>query len=193
MKRGFAQFREVELPSSGLAPLAVFTCVLVMLSGCAAQKRRAIPWATATLVRPVAPENNAASDEAAVPDLEVAIPQPEPVFVPRSGPLRPHINPPAANRETHSEKLETPQIVPELSAQESSELQHETEQSLSDAERNVSATSGKTLNATQSDLASKVRGFIADAREAGKGGDWSRARDLAKKAQVLSQELANSL
>jgi hypothetical protein len=38
-----------------------------------------------------------------------------------------------------------------------------------------------------------VKGFISDAREAGRAGDWPRARDLAKKAQVLSEELANSL
>jgi hypothetical protein len=49
------------------------------------------------------------------------------------------------------------------------------------------------LNAVQSDLASKVRSFISDAREAGRAGDWGRSRDLAKKAQVLSQELAGSL
>jgi hypothetical protein len=192
MRRDFAELREVEL-RIGVAPLAALACVLIMLSGCAAQKRRAIPWATAILARPVAPQNDGASEEASEPDLEVSIPQPEPVLVPRSGPVRPRTYVPAPNHEARSEKLETPQIVPELSARESSELQHETEQNLSDAERNVSAASQKTLNATQSDLASKVRGFIADAREAGKAGDWSRARDLAKKAQVLSQELANSL
>jgi hypothetical protein len=49
------------------------------------------------------------------------------------------------------------------------------------------------LNATQSDLASKVRGFLKDAREAAQIGDWSHARSLAKKAQVLSEELASSL
>jgi hypothetical protein len=38
-----------------------------------------------------------------------------------------------------------------------------------------------------------VRSFISDAREAGRAGDWARARDLAKKAQVLSEELADSL
>jgi hypothetical protein len=49
------------------------------------------------------------------------------------------------------------------------------------------------LNAAQSDLASKIRGFIKDAREAAQIADWSRARSLAKKAQVLSEELAGSL
>jgi hypothetical protein len=72
-------------------------------------------------------------------------------------------------------------------------LQRQTEQSLSAAERNLAATAGKSLNATQSDLASKVRSFISDAREAGRAGDWARARELAKKAQVLAEELAGSL
>jgi hypothetical protein len=193
MRKDFAQLCEVERDISGLGRLAAFACVLVIVSGCAVQKTRAIPWATAIQVRPATPQNDGASQEAAMPDVEVSIPQPEPVFVPRSGPLRPRTSAPAANHEARSEKPETPQIVPELSAQESSELQRETEQDLSDAERNVSAASRKNLNATQSDLASKVRGFIADAQEAGKAGDWSRARDLAKKAQVLSQELASSL
>ena len=91
------------------------------------------------------------------------------------------------------EKTDNPQIVPELTTQESSALQRETNQSLSTAERNLAATTGKSLNATQSDLASKVRSFISDARDAGRAGDWERARDLAKKAQVLSEELTASL
>jgi hypothetical protein len=49
------------------------------------------------------------------------------------------------------------------------------------------------LSAAQRDLVSKIRGFIKDAREAAQITDWSRARSLAKKAQVLSEELASSL
>jgi hypothetical protein len=49
------------------------------------------------------------------------------------------------------------------------------------------------LNATQSDLVSKINGFLKYAREAAQAGDWSHARSLAKKAQVLSEELAASL
>jgi len=84
-------------------------------------------------------------------------------------------------------------MVPELSPQQASSLQRETNQSLTVAERNLAATAGKSLNATQTDLASKVRSFISDAQEAGNSGDWTRARELAKKAEVLSEELASSL
>ena len=71
--------------------------------------------------------------------------------------------------------------------------QQRTTQSLSIAEKNLESARGKTLNAAQSDLVSKIRGFIKDTREAVQIADWSRARSLAKKAQVLSEELAGSL
>jgi len=38
----------------------------------------------------------------------------------------------------------------------------------------------------------KIRGFLGQAREAMRDGDWLRARNLAHKAEVLSAELANS-
>jgi len=52
---------------------------------------------------------------------------------------------------------------------------------------------GKKLNATQLDMASKINGFLKDAREAAQSGDWGRARNLAKKAEVLSNDLVSSL
>jgi hypothetical protein len=86
-----------------------------------------------------------------------------------------------------------PTLAPQLSRQESTVAQQETNQSLSIAEKNLAGTRGKNLNPTQSDLVSKIMGFLKDAREAAQAGDWSHARSLAKKAQVLSEELAASL
>jgi hypothetical protein len=80
-----------------------------------------------------------------------------------------------------------------LTAEETAAAQQQTSASLSIAERNVAASQGRTLNATQSDLASKVRSFLAEARNAAQVGDWTRASNAAKKAQVLSDELASSL
>jgi len=85
------------------------------------------------------------------------------------------------------------QIAPQLSAEETSAAQQQTNQSLGIAEKNIDASKGKKLNAAQQDLASKVRSFVAEAREAARTGDWLRARNAAKKAEVLSQELAGSL
>ncbi|HJX97119.1 MAG TPA: hypothetical protein VJ324_15950 [Candidatus Acidoferrum sp.] len=129
-----------------------------------------------------------------MPDLGLEIPQPPTPLVTRTpAPVRPRGVAPSANPAALSGKPEAPQIVPELSTKESASLQRETNQSLAAAERNLAAVAGKSLNATQSDLASKVRIFISDARESGRAGDWTRARDLAKKAQVLSEELVGSL
>ena len=90
-------------------------------------------------------------------------------------------------------KPDVPQIAPQLTPAEASSAQQQMNESLNVAERNIGATRGRNLNPTQSDLASKIRSFIAEARDAANVGDWTRARAAAKKAQVLSEELANSL
>jgi type IV secretory pathway VirB10-like protein len=173
----------------------VFGTAAILVSGCAARKKPAIPWSTAVLVRPKVPQLSSAPGdlEDPVPELKLEIPPPPPPLATRTVPPRPRRIAPATNQNAAPEKTDNPQIVPELTTQESSALQREANQSLATAERNLAATTGKSLSATQSDLASKVRSFIADAREAGRAGDWERARDLAKKAQVLSEELAGSL
>jgi len=61
------------------------------------------------------------------------------------------------------------------------------------AQRNLDAAKGRTLNPTQTDLASKVTSFLRESKDAVRDGDWTRARNLAKKAQLLSEELAASL
>jgi hypothetical protein len=93
---------------------------------------------------------------------------------------------------TDAEKQESPAIAPSLSAQETAVAQQQTSESLGIAEKNLASTRGKNLNAAQSDLVSKILSFMKDAREAAQLTDWGRARGLAKKAQVLSEELAAS-
>jgi hypothetical protein len=171
----------------------VVGAVAIFISGCAARTKPAIPWSTAVLVRPILPQRAAAILEVAdpVPDLRFEIPPPPAPLTARTAPARPRSFAPPTN--APAAKPDTPQIVPELSTEESASLRRETDKNLSSAERNLAATAGKPLNAAQSDLASKVRSFISDAREAGRAGDWARARDLANKAQVLSEELVGSL
>ncbi len=84
-------------------------------------------------------------------------------------------------------------ISPQLTPQESAVAQQQANQSLGIAEKNLASVRGKKLNSTQADLISKITGFIKDAREAANIADWNRARSMAKKAQVLSEELAGSL
>jgi hypothetical protein len=190
-----AQRQLVATRSSARILFGVLGSAAVLAGGCAVRKKPAIPWSTAVLVRPIVPQHPSTTGdpEDPVPDLKLEIPPPPAPFATRTAPARPRTVAPATNQNAAAGKPGTLQIVPELSTQESASLQRETDQSLRTADQHLAATSGKSLNATQADLASKVRSFISDAREAGRAGDWARARDLAKKAQVLSEELAGSL
>ena len=177
---------------------AFFISVALLLSGCSMRKKPSIPWATAVQVKPTARAHPAATSDAsdgAAPDLWLELPPIATVLIPvRSGPARPRMSAPTStNSGSDADRTEAPMIAPQLTPQETAVAQQETNQSLNIAEKNLARTRGKSLNAAQSDLASKVRSFLKDAREAAQGGDWGRARSLAKKAQVLSEELAGSL
>lgn len=164
-------------------------------SGCtAARKRPAIPWNTAILVRPLVPKVQAASvDPDAVPDLQPTLPAlPAKIAGGRSGPARPRVATPSPAESEANSKGGTLFIVPQLSTQDTAASQQQTNQSLAVAERNLASANGKTLNATQTDLVSKVRSFMNDARASARLNDWPRAKTLAKKAEVLSEELAAS-
>ena len=176
----------------------LFCCATLALTGCAAKKRPSIVWATAVQVKPVMQARNAGVGEASEdlgPELHLDLPPFPGHLIPvRPAPPRPRVStPPSAASGNDSEKPETPLIAPQLTPQESAAAQQQTAQSLSIAEKNLASAHGKALDAAQSDLVSKIRGFIKDAREAVRIADWSSARNLAKKAQVLSEELAGSL
>ena len=191
---------------SGASSRCVYTrswllglCVsAVLLSGCAQRqvKAKTFPWSTAAMVRPrpfiVQPSADDQIEEV-LPDAELDVPPPpSPLVVVLSVPPRPRV-PVVPSGQSASARPEPPQIVPELTAEETLAAQQQTNVSLSIAERNIGTARGRNLNTTQLDLASKVRSFITEAREAAHIGDWTRARNAAKKAQVLSEELASSL
>jgi len=166
------------------------------LGGCSVRKRPAIPWATAVQVRPVPQPNKASASEIPedpVPELRYELPPFPPHLINgRNGPPRPHVNVPSSAG-NDVEKREAPMIAPQLTPAETTVAQQQTNQSLGIAEKYLAVANGKQLNAAQADLVSKIKGFVNDAREAAQIGDWSRARSLAKKAQVLSEDLAGSL
>jgi hypothetical protein len=101
--------------------------------------------------------------------------------------------PPSAGPVTPKPEPEAPQISPALSPGQLADAQRLTADDIRVAERNLQLSNGKTLNASQNDLADKVRGFLAQAHEAVRANDWLRAENLAHKAQVLSAELIKAL
>ena len=173
--------------------------MLLLAAGCA-ERRRPVNWRGAGLGRPSVPVNpmqrpnpQAADLSDPIPELRLEMPAPPPLLSARAAPARPHVTPPPASENNSATKPEPPVIAPQLTPAESSAAQQQMNSSLVVAEKNLARTQGRKLNTTQSDLASKVKEFIGDARSAGKEGDWTRARSLATKAQVLSEELASSL
>ena len=160
-------------------------------------RAKAFPWSTYAYTRPVTPaispiETNDDTDPLADATPEIAAP-PSGLVITRSAPPRPRIPVVNSSQNDNDTKPDVPQIAPQLTAAEASAAQQQTSQSLSVAQRNIGSVEGKALNATQQDLASKIRSFMAEAHEAAKSGDWTRAKTAAKKAEVLSQELASSL
>jgi hypothetical protein len=100
---------------------------------------------------------------------------------------------PGGTRDAPVPPPETPVISPQLTAEEQSSAQRQTEQSLRAAEQILQSTLGRKLSGTQAELAERVRSFISQAREATHAGDVLRARNLAQKAELLSLDLAKSL
>jgi outer membrane murein-binding lipoprotein Lpp len=199
MKRTSTQFRD-SFPRGCLQSSVLILCVsAVALSGCTIRpvKARPFPWNASAHMHPLSPEVqesqlNDGSD--LVPDLQPELtPPPSTLVIARSAPARPRVPVAAPPQNDAPVKADVPQLAPQLSAAETSAAQQQTNQSLGIAEKNIGASEGKTLNAAQQDLATKVRSFMTEAQEAVRIGDWIRARNAAKKAEVLSQELAGSL
>ena len=173
--------------------------LIVLSSGCAGRsvKAKPFPWSTFAYTRPLAPsliagQEDANDDPLADATVDVA-PPPSGLVIARSIPARPRVPVVNSSQNDNDNKPEIPQIAPQLTAAEASAAQQQTSQSLNIAEHNIGSAQGKTLNAKQQDLASKIRSFMAEAHDAANTGDWMRARAASKKAEVLSQELASSL
>jgi hypothetical protein len=181
----------------GVSFLAVVFLLPFLLQGCAEKQVRVRPWATAIAVRPhlTGPRATSPPDLAEIeaPDFSLPAPRfPSPLIVVRQ-PVRPRVPVQPAPETAESHKPLAPLLEPELTPQELAVAQQQMNESIAIAQKNLNATKGRSLNPTQADLTSKVNSFLQESKQAVHDGDWTRARNLAKKAQVLSEELAASL
>jgi hypothetical protein len=189
-------------------PALVLACALAFgAAGCAQNKVRAsVPVAappTEPSPKTVRPMTTAPDTNATPPiDAEAA----PPTIAPASGPPAPvaiePTTPPAPRRRAEERPVQAdeqpaehpaPQISPQISPTDQSLYARQTAGDIATAEHNLQQTTGKQLSAAQQDLADKIRSFVAQSRDASKGGDWDRAQNLAQKARLLSNELLNSL
>jgi hypothetical protein len=188
---------------------ALFLCGLSFSAvGCHNTTVKAAPPVTAVPAPTTAdskPITNIAPDTDATPPVEAVAPPPAPAATAAAPlPVEPaHTKPPAPPRRQPSEsagdtqaeqpaRTPPPQISPQLSPGDQASLKHKTDEDAGVAQRNLQQATGKRLSAAQNDLIEKIRSFLAQSDEAGKGGDWSRAQTLAQKARLLSVELVES-
>ena len=65
-----------------------------------------------------------------------------------------------------------------------------TEKLLASTEDNLKKTEGQQLSSNQQEMVTQIRQFMAQSKAATAAGDLNRARNLALKANLLSDELA---
>jgi hypothetical protein len=174
---------------------AFLVVVAVLLQGCAERQVRVRPWAAAIAIRPnlPGPAPDTQPDSLAAPDRSLELPSlPSPLSLNKQ-PVRPRVPAQLAPEAAESRKPPAPSLEPELSPQEIAAAQQQLNESTAVAQKNLDAAKGRSLNPTQADLTSKVTAFLQESKQAVREGDWMRAKNLAKKAEVLSQELAASL
>jgi hypothetical protein len=178
-------------PQSFLVSLPVFA--MLMIVGC--PNKPAHPTFIRTGVteppRVVHRDVNSAPPEIDPPDTSqwpiIVIPAPapkRPAARPTQNPTEPEIDSPT--------KPEAPQISPQLSASEIATAQAVAEADIQAAQHNLSLAAGRKLRANQQDMADKIGNFLKQAQDAMAASDWLRARSLAQKARLLSNELVNS-
>jgi hypothetical protein len=177
---------------NGLALLCT-TAMCAGMSGCfTSRPPRASIAGKVSLRPPMLPAANSTGLDAA-PDVAMGTTRAPELILLRTSPPRPHVAPPPVPETGKPEKQRQPGIAPDFDTQEAQEAKADAQRSLEQVEKNLSLSSGRSLNASQQDLVSKMRGFAENAREAMRTGDWVRAKNLSKKAEVLSEELADSL
>jgi len=176
----------------GAALAALVAMAAMFLSGCAEKKVRAGTFRKTPLAHPrVSVRPTPAADPVEPPELRLEAPATSRLAYPRGLPPKPKGL--ANGTSADAGRPAAPLISPQLTPEEQSAAQQQTDDSLRGASQDLQATVGRTLSATQADLADKVRGFMNQARDASRTGDWPRARNLAQKARVLARELADSL
>jgi len=163
------------------------------MGGCFTRRKPEAHFPMITLEHPIVP-SPVEAQVVEPPEIAGGPVLPPPQFeADRGVPAKPRMSAPTPTEPVTVTKPPEPMLAPELSAAEVTASRSAAERSLDQAERNLALASGRKLNNGQEDLVSKVRGFAEGAREAMRSGDWRRARNLAKKAEVLSAQLAASL
>ncbi|HVV47304.1 MAG TPA: hypothetical protein VHC72_18970 [Bryobacteraceae bacterium] len=190
----------------------VVTGALAVSSGCLFHKSP--PKAVAPVSTPPAPIVIPAPSEPAPPPVleqgavlnplpQTTLPPAEAPPAPKPNPFPPATNPPRNSRtrpEPAAPNPVTPAPMPApapslgaiLSAEDRRRLDAQYRDDLGQANRILGRLTGKALNAEQRDSVSRAQAFISQANQY-HDRDLATAAELARRARVLTQDLASSL
>lgn len=129
--------------------------------------------------------------------LHIQLAEEIPPFQPRTKNRRARQTPAREGREEETVEAAVevpepaPQLVQMLSPEKRKEYDQLIDQNLNQAQKSLSAVSGRSLNAEQHESANLILAFIRQAKEA-REQDPLRAQSLAERASVLAQHLEKS-
>jgi hypothetical protein len=81
------------------------------------------------------------------------------------------------------------QLAPSVTEQQASQQRQSTAQLLAATDANLNKISARQLTSSQQDMVNQIRNYMQQAKAAENAGDLQRARNLAFKAQLLSDEV----
>lgn len=81
------------------------------------------------------------------------------------------------------------QLAPSVTDQQASQQRQSTAQLLAGTDANLTRISARQLSSSQQDMVNQIRNYMQQAKAAENAGDLQRARNLAFKAQLLSDEV----
>jgi hypothetical protein len=81
------------------------------------------------------------------------------------------------------------QLAPSVTDQQASQQRQSTAQLLAATDANLTKISARQLTSSQQDMVNQIRNYMQQAKTAETAGDLQRARNLAFKAQLLSDEV----
>ncbi len=81
------------------------------------------------------------------------------------------------------------QLVGGAEGAQANQQKNTANQLLDSTEENLKKIQGRQLNSSQQDMVNQIHEYMAQSKTAVAAGDLDRARNLAWKAQLLSQEL----
>ena len=197
---------------SSAAGVTVVVVLAVVAPGCKLARAKAPPVAAAP--RPRGGPGGApvtTSEPLSLPQTTVRLPPPQPIppeavppepQAPVGEPTLPPPRPKAAERARPAPAAvpaparegagSSPQLRPQLSAEQERDLWRQIDQNLAAAERALTQARIERSDKERYAAAERVRAFIEQAQQARRLGDLVRAKSLAERAQLLASDLAQA-